>query len=82
MQDPRPKNEYEFWLEVTIFGLFSLLSLLLVVAGAYWCTGVHPCAPLSQVMMVTGGALLNVFGDALLVFAIGPVIMDKYRKRK
>ncbi len=81
MQDPRPKNKYEFWFEVGLFGVLSLLSFLLIVVGAYWCTAVHPCVPLAQIMMVAGGALLNVFGDALLVFAIVPVLLERYRNR-
>ncbi len=82
MDNPTPKDKYEFWFETIILGILLGASLLFVITGSVACTAYHPCAVWAQITMILGGALLGVVGKTLLVLVLMPRIMERLRKRR
>jgi hypothetical protein len=82
MEDPEPKNKFEFYFEAVLLITFGLGCIGMIVVGATICTAVHPCAVWSTILMVTGGALLSVPMNILVVLLLLPKMVEHYRRNK
>ncbi len=82
VEDPTPKDSFEFWFEAILLGALSVVSIILVIKGATACTAYHPCAVWAQIVMIGGGALLGIVGQTLINLVIIPRMLHERRKRK